>query len=239
MLKDQIYLYINESIDERFRDTSKLNNMLDTILNNLIKNVVKIVKTDELCVFNTIFKNITLYCRYYNIIDINDTSQVNIKRWIDLMIMCDIVLVLNLVYLNMINDNLCFKFMTRVRLDGNNCLFLFKMMVCLTDKYYKMLNDCYIEYDLDKELDSGLIRSMSTNLDRFIVGINSELNMDRAIRLYIRTQLDTLKMNNDYITNTVISILDRSSRISTDGLREELIKNNSALADDLINKISY
>ena len=46
-------------------------------------------------------------------------------------------------------------------------------------------------------------------------------------------------MNNNYITNTVISILDRSSLISTDGLREELIKNNSVLADDLINKISY
>ena len=113
MLKDQIYLYINESIDETFRDTSKLNNMLDTILNNLIKNIVKIVKTDELSIFNTIFKNITLYCRYYNITDINDTSQINIKQWIDLMVMCDIVLVLNLVYLNMINDKLSFKFMTR------------------------------------------------------------------------------------------------------------------------------
>lgn len=239
MLKDQIYLYINESIDETFRDTSKLNNMLDTILNNLIKNIVKIVKTDELSIFNTIFKNITLYCRYYNITDINDTSQINIKQWIDLMVMCDIVLVLNLVYLNMINDKLSFKFMTRVSLDGNNCLFLFKMMVCLADKYYNMLNDCYLEYDLDKELDNDMVRSMSTNLDRFIVGINSGMDMDQEIRLYIQTQIDTLKMNNNYITNTVISILDRSSLISTDGLREELIKNNSVLADDLINKISY
>ena len=113
------------------------------------------------------------------------------------------------------------------------------MMVCLADKYYNMLNDCYLEYDLDKELDNDMVRSMSTNLDRFIVGINSGMDMDQEIRLYIQTQIDTLKMNNNYITNTVISILDRSSLISTDGLREELIKNNSVLADDLINKISY
>jgi len=67
MLGDQIYLYINDNIDETFNDIGRLNNMLDTILNNLIKNIMKILKKDELKLFETIVKNIVLYCRYYNI----------------------------------------------------------------------------------------------------------------------------------------------------------------------------
>jgi len=117
----------------------------------------------------------------------------DIKQWIDLSMICNTLLVINLVYLNMISDKLSFKFITKVGLDGNNCLFMFKIMVTLVERYHKLIFDYYLEHNLDQELKHDIFNDVSANLDRFIVGLNSEENTEREIRLYICTQIDTLK----------------------------------------------
>lgn len=238
MLKDQIYLYINKSIDETFKDIGRLNNKLDTILDVIIKNIVKTIKKDELNLFNTVVKNILLYCRFYNITDINNTKYLNIKCWIDLVLLGNIMLIVNLVYLNMISDKVSLKFMIYIPLDGNNCLFLFKILVTLANKYNNLLNTYCLEYDLGEILDDNLLKSFNKNLDRFIISVGGEENTNMIIRQYIRDQIVALKEYNDQVTNAIIRILGRSSNVVNSGLREEIIKNNSVLSDELIKKFN-
>lgn len=238
MLKDQIYLYINESIDETFKDIGRLNNKLDTILDVIIKNIVKTVKKDELNLSSTVVKNILLYCRFYNITDIDNTKYLNIRHWIDLALLGNMMLIINMVYLNMISDRISFKFMTHIPLDGNNCLFLFKILVTLANKYNNLLDTYCLEYDLNEILDNNLLDSFNNNLDRFIVSIGGEENSNMIIRQYIKDQITILKEYNDQVTSTTIKVLDRSSNVINGGLKEEILKNNSVLADELIKRFN-
>lgn len=234
MLKQQIYDYINDSIDRTFIDIKKMNHMLDTMLNELIKNIIKFIKKDELKLFDTIIKNVELYCRYYNINDINTSRNLNIKQWIDLIILGDIILVINLLYLNMISDKFIFKMVTNIPLDGNNYLFLFKILTQIAGKHNKLVCDLCLEYQTQLDMDNDFMKILNNNLDRFIVGLNDNGINKIIINEYIRSQIDTLKKYNNHITNIIISVLDKTENKMNAGLQAEIMNNNLIWADQLI-----
>ena len=205
--------------------------MKDIMIDHVQINAAKKIGADYMLVIQSLFDQKFLT-------DIDDITYLNIKHWIDLALLGNMMMIINLVYLNMISDKASFRFLTQIPLDGNNCLFLFKILVLIADKYYDLLDACCLEYDMDELLNVNLLKSFNNNLDRFIVSIGGEEDTNRIIRQYIRDQITTLKEYNDHVTSATINILDRSSNVINSGLKAELLKNNSVLADELIKKFS-
>ena len=211
-----------------------INRFISTPEIDLIKNIVKVIKNDKLKFLNTIVKNIILYCKFCNINDINDKTHIDIKQWIDLGILGSLILIVNMIYLNMINNTFSLTFMNHIDVDGNNCLFLFKILISLTYRYNKIMSKYCSCHNFKNKIDDTLVNNIGYNLDNFIVELYNGGDINDEISKYIGGQINTFKSFNVYITDTIMGILDSSIYKSTDVLREEILKNNAALTDGLL-----
>lgn len=177
----------------------------DNIINHtqIINELKKILIADKMKIININIKNLKLVLHTYNLTD------KLIYEIIDIIIISNLFLLSNITYLSLVNCNKHVKNLLCLKLNENNILFMFKILLKSSEllrSHYNSIEPIILRLERDY-LNLNLLSNYQSNIEKFIIslGNNNESQYGTIVQEYIVNQINVLSNDNTQIIKKVIN----------------------------------